>query len=97
MMSIDEALSIITGATYTSWIEHRTESGSWSRVRHQETQCTLDPAQVRYLAKNPLPDEKRRYLRNTPLPARIMLEHDEHTRIVGTVEYDKLNERRMTR
>lgn len=87
MMSIDEALSTIIGATYTSWIEHRTESGNWSRRRHQETRRILEPAQVRYLVKNPLPGEKRRHLRDTPLPTRTVLEHDEHTRIVATIEY----------
>ena len=63
MMSIDEALSTVIGATYTSWIEHRTESGSWSRRQHQKTRRILEPAQVRYLVKNPLPGEKRRHLR----------------------------------
>lgn len=77
MMSIDEALSTIIGATYTSWIEHRTESGNWSRRQHQKTRRILEPAQVRYLVKNPLPGEKRRHLRDTPLP----------TRIVATIEY----------
>lgn len=43
MMSIDEALSTIIGATYTRWIEHRTESGNWSRRRHQETRAPSAP------------------------------------------------------
>lgn len=87
MMSIDEALEGIASATYTSWIEHRTESGNWSRRQHQKTRRILSPAQVRHLVKNPLPREKRRHLRNTPLPTRTVLEHDEHTRTVATVEY----------
>lgn len=62
-MSIDEALSTIIGATYTRWIEHRTESGNWSRRQHQKTRRILEPAQVRHLVKNPLPGEKRRHLR----------------------------------
>lgn len=86
-MSVDEALEGITSATYTSWIEHRTESGNWSRRRHQETRRTLGPLQVQYLANNPLSREKRRHLRNTPLPTRIVIEHDEHTRTVATIEY----------
>ena len=73
--------------TYTHWIEHRTESGNWSRRQHQKTRRILEPAQVRYLVKNPLPGEKRRHLRDTPLPTRTVLEHDEHTRIVATIEY----------
>lgn len=44
MMSIDEALSTIIGATYTRWIEHRTESGNWSRRQHQKTRRILSPA-----------------------------------------------------
>ena len=73
--------------TYTHWIEHRTESGNWSRRQHQKTRRILSPAQVRHLVKNPLPREKRRHLRDTPLPTRTVLEHDEHTRTVITVEY----------
>lgn len=45
MMSIDEALSTIIGATYTRWIEHRTESGNWSRRQHQKTRRILSPSE----------------------------------------------------
>lgn len=87
MMTIDEALDGITSATYTRWIEHRTESGNWSRRRHQETRHTITPEQITYLASHPLHGEKRTHIRNTPLPTRIVIEHDEHTRTVTIVEY----------
>ena len=87
MLTIDEALKNITGATYTRWVEHDTPNGKWSRRQFQKTVRTITPEQVRYLATHPLPGEKRRYKRGTPLPVRIVVEHDEHTRHVSTLEY----------
>ena len=87
MPTIDESLKSITGATHTRWVEHDTPNGNWSRRQFQKTVRTITPEQVRYLATHPLPGEKRRHKRGTPLPVRIVVEHDEHTRRVSTLEY----------
>lgn len=87
MRTIDEALENITGATYTRWIEHDTPSGNWSRRRFQESVTTLNRDQIRYVVNKKHPSEKRRHIGGTPLPVRIVVEHDEHTRHVSTLEY----------
>ena len=87
MMSLDEALAGITSATYRRWIEHDTPSGAWSRRRFQETENVINRDQIRYLVNKTHPSEKCRYKRGTPLPVRIVVEHDEHTRHVSTLEY----------
>lgn len=86
-ITLDEALADITHATYRRWIEHDTPGGNWSRRQFQKTVRTITPEQVRYLATHPLPGEKRRHKAGTPLPTRIVVEHDEHTRHVSTLEY----------
>ena len=87
MIDLDEALENITGATYTRWIEHDTPSGNWSRRRFQESVTTLNRDQIRYVVNKKHPSEKRRHIGGTPLPVRIVVEHDEHTRHVSTLEY----------
>lgn len=87
MMSLDEVLAGITSATYRRWTEHTTPSGAWSRRRFQEATNTIYPEQIRFLVNNPQPGEKRRHKRGTPIPVRIVVEHDEHTRRVSTLEY----------
>lgn len=87
MLTINEALKDITGATYTRWVEHDTPSGNWSRRQFQKTVRTITPEQLRYLATHPLPGEKRRHKAGTPLPTRIVVERSGHTRFIATVEY----------
>ena len=89
MLTIDEALKNINGATYTRWIEHDTPGGNWSRRQFQKTVRTITPEQVRYLVNNPQPGEKRRHIPDTPLPTRIVDELDEMTRFVITIEYHR--------
>lgn len=87
MLTIDEALENIAHATYRCWIEHDTPGGNWSRRRFQETENVINREQIRFLVNNPQPGEKRRHKRGTPLPVRIVVEYDKHTRHVSTVEY----------
>ena len=89
MLTIDEALKNINGATYTRWIEHDTPNGNWSRRQFQKTVRTITPEQVRYLVNNPQPGEKRRHIPGTPLPTRIVDERDEMTRFVIAIEYHR--------
>ena len=89
MLTIDEALKNINGATYTRWIEHDTPGGNWSRRQFQKTVRTITPEQVRYLVNNPQSGEKRRHIPGTPLPTRIVDERDEMTRFVITIEYHR--------
>ena len=86
-LSLDEALADIASATYRRWIEHDTPSGNWSRRRFQETENVINRDQIRYLIGKAHPSEKRRHIGGTPLPVRIVVEHDEHTRHVSTLEY----------
>ena len=86
-LTLDEVLANITSATYRRWTEHTTPSGAWSRRRFQEATNTIYPEQIRFLVNNPQPGEKRRHKRGTPIPVRIVVEHDEHTRRVSTLEY----------
>lgn len=86
-ITLDEALADITSATYRRWIEHDTPSGNWSRRRFQETENVINRDQIRYLVSKKHPSEKRRHIGGTPLPVRIVVEHDEHTRHVSTLEY----------
>lgn len=87
MLTIDDALADITSVTYRRWIEHDTPSGAWSRRRFQETVTTLNRDQVRYVVNKAHPSERRIHKRGTPLPARIVVEYDKHTRHVSTLEY----------
>lgn len=87
MLTIDEALENIAHATYRCWFEHDTPGGNWSRRRFQETENVINREQIRFLVNNPQPGEKRRHKRGTPLPVRIVVEYDKHTRHVSTVEY----------
>ncbi len=84
---LDEALADITHATYRRWIEHDTPGGNWSRRRFQETENVINRDQIRYLIGKTHPSERRIHKRGTPLPVRIVVEHDEHTRHVSTLEY----------
>lgn len=86
-LNLDEALENIAHATYRCWIEHDTPGGNWSRRRFQETENVINREQIRYLIGKEHPSEKRRYNRGMPLPVRIVVEHDEHTRHVSTLEY----------
>ena len=86
-LSLDEALAGITSATYRRWIEHDTPGGNWSRRRFQETVNVINRDQIRYLIGKTHPSERRIHKRGTPLPVRIVVEHDEHTRHVSTLEY----------
>lgn len=86
-LSLDEALAGITSATYRRWIEHDTPNGNWSRRRFQETENVINRDQIRYLIGKTHPSERRIHKRGTPLPVRIVVEHDEHTRHVSTLEY----------
>ena len=93
MLTIDESLKDITGATYTRWVEHDTPNGNWSRRQFQKTVRTITPEQVRYLATHPLPGEKRRHIGGTPPPrancCRTRRTHAPrlHTRIPQRVTY----------
>ena len=86
-LNLDEALENIAHATYRRWIEHDTPGGNWSRRRFQETESVINREQIRFLVNNPQPGEKRRHIGGTPLPVRIVVEHDKHTRHVSNIEY----------
>ena len=86
-ITLDEALAGITSATYRRWIEHDTPNGNWSRRRLQETENVINRDQIRYLIGKTHPSEHRIHKRGTPLPVRIVVEHDKRTRHVSTLEY----------